>query len=81
MDPEGYISFRSSSTVLAEGVYQFLRGGVYGAIWGVVTPFPAPGSAAAAAGEFNCYVRDEASSGLPTFDLFTTMLLTTFLLH
>lgn len=51
MDPDGYVSFRSSSTVIAEGVYQFLRGGVYGAIWGMITPFPASGTAAAAAGE------------------------------
>jgi hypothetical protein len=51
MNPEGYASFRSSSTVVAEGVYQFLRGGVYGAIWGMITPFPAPGTAAAAAGK------------------------------
>ena len=55
MDPEGYISFKSSSTVLGEGVYQFIRGGMYGAIWGMVTPFPAPGSAAALAGMSSRY--------------------------
>eukprot|EP00545_Synedropsis_sp_CCMP1620_P014420 CAMPEP_0119005412 /NCGR_PEP_ID=MMETSP1176-20130426/1706_1 /TAXON_ID=265551 /ORGANISM="Synedropsis recta cf, Strain CCMP1620" /LENGTH=145 /DNA_ID=CAMNT_0006957217 /DNA_START=15 /DNA_END=452 /DNA_ORIENTATION=+ len=55
MDPEGYVSFKSSSTVVSEAVYQFLRGGVYGAIWGMVTPFPALGTVAAAA---------EASTGI-----------------
>lgn len=37
MDPDGYVSYRSSSTVLSEGVYQFLRGSLYGAIWGLVS--------------------------------------------
>lgn len=50
MDPDGYTSYRSSSTVLGEGVFQFLRGSVYGAVWSVITPFPAPGSPAALAG-------------------------------
>ena len=39
MDPAGYVSYRSSSTVISEGVYQFLRGSLFGAIWGAVTPF------------------------------------------
>lgn len=43
-DQYGHISYVTPSTVLAEGVYQFLRGSLYGAIWGMVTPFYAPGS-------------------------------------
>jgi len=41
MNPDGfgYVSYKSNSTVIAEGVYQFLRGSLYGAIWGMVTPF------------------------------------------
>lgn len=41
MDPDGFglVSYKSSSTVVAESVYQFLRGSLYGAIWGMVTPF------------------------------------------
>mmetsp|Transcript_18231 Transcript_18231/g.25735 ORF Transcript_18231/g.25735 Transcript_18231/m.25735 type:complete len:144 (+) Transcript_18231:90-521(+) len=38
-------SYRSKSTVAAEGAYQFMKGGLYGAVWGIVTPFHAPGSA------------------------------------
>lgn len=49
------VSYRTSSTVWAEGVYQFLRGSLYGAVWGLVTPFHAPGSMGAAA---------EASTGV-----------------
>jgi len=37
-------SIRSSSTVLAEGVFQGIQGAIYGAIWGLVTPFHVPGS-------------------------------------
>ena len=40
MDRQQYGSFQSSSTVVAEGVYQFIRGSMFGAIWGAVTPFP-----------------------------------------
>mmetsp|Transcript_1823 Transcript_1823/g.2510 ORF Transcript_1823/g.2510 Transcript_1823/m.2510 type:complete len:146 (+) Transcript_1823:83-520(+) len=47
MDSNGYVSYKSSETVVSEGVYQFLRGSIYGAIWGLITPFPAPGSPAA----------------------------------
>lgn len=44
----GFVSYRNSSTVIAESVHQFLYGAFYGSIWGLVTPFPAPGTAAAA---------------------------------
>ena len=40
MDPEVHAYYRSSPAVIGEGVYQFLRGGVYGAIWSLITPFP-----------------------------------------
>jgi hypothetical protein len=42
------VSIVSPSTVVSEGVYQFLRGSIYGAIWGMVTPFYPPGSPGAA---------------------------------
>jgi hypothetical protein len=32
-------------------VYQFMHGGLLGAAWGMVTPFPVPGSVAAAKGK------------------------------
>ncbi len=63
MDPEGYVSYKSSSTVLGEGVYQFIRGGMYGAIWGMITPFPAPGTAAALAGMSTYCLSDVISLG------------------
>jgi hypothetical protein len=31
------VSIVSPSTVVSEGVYQFLRGSIYGAIWGMVS--------------------------------------------
>eukprot|EP00934_Nitzschia_sp_Nitz4_P000937 Nitzschia sp. Nitz4//scaffold96_size78090//20687//21285//NITZ4_005488-RA/size78090-augustus-gene-0.12-mRNA-1//-1//CDS//3329560555//937//frame0 len=42
-----YVGYKSPSSIVAETVYHFLRGGLYGAAFGLVTPFPAPGSAAA----------------------------------
>lgn len=41
-------SSRSPSTVVADGIHQFLIGSLYGGIFGLVTPFHAPGSAQAA---------------------------------
>ncbi|GKZ00897.1 hypothetical protein MPSEU_001041300 [Mayamaea pseudoterrestris] len=46
-DRSVFMSYKSSKTVAAETVYQFLHGALYGGVWGLVTPFPAPGSAAA----------------------------------
>lgn len=43
-----FLSYKTPNTVLAESVYQFMHGSLYGAAWGAVTPFPAPGTAAAA---------------------------------
>ncbi|GAX26963.1 hypothetical protein FisN_9Lh266 [Fistulifera solaris] len=43
-----FMSYKSPKTVVAESVFQFMHGLIYGAAWGLVTPFPAPGSAAAA---------------------------------
>jgi hypothetical protein len=51
----GFISYRRPRTVISESVYQFLHGLLYGAAWGLVTPIPAVGSAAAA---------KEAASGI-----------------
>lgn len=39
-----YVSYKNPSTIVAESVYHFLRGGIYGAAFGLVTPFHAPGS-------------------------------------
>mmetsp|Transcript_28629 Transcript_28629/g.32741 ORF Transcript_28629/g.32741 Transcript_28629/m.32741 type:complete len:148 (+) Transcript_28629:57-500(+) len=47
MNTDEYVSYKSSRTVISEGVYQFIRGSIFGSIWGLITPFPAPGSAAA----------------------------------
>lgn len=52
MDPHAYVSVVTPSVVVAEGVYQFLRGSMFGAIWGLVTPFYPLFSAGAAKGEF-----------------------------
>ena len=30
---------KNTSTVVAEAVYQLIKGGMYGALWGCVTPF------------------------------------------
>lgn len=40
-------SYRTPSTVISDAVYQVIRGCAYGAVWGMVTPFHAPGSAGA----------------------------------
>ena len=50
MNADGYRSYADPSTVLAEGVHQFIQGAIFGSIWSMVTPFPAPGSSAALAG-------------------------------
>jgi hypothetical protein len=44
MEPrQQYASYMSSSSVMSEGVYQFLTGCIFGAIGGMVTPFPPRG--------------------------------------
>jgi hypothetical protein len=40
-----YVSYISPKTIVTETVYHFLRGSVYGAAYGMVTPFYLPGSA------------------------------------
>mmetsp|Transcript_7523 Transcript_7523/g.13560 ORF Transcript_7523/g.13560 Transcript_7523/m.13560 type:complete len:150 (-) Transcript_7523:459-908(-) len=47
-DPFQLGSSRNPSTVVADGVNQFLIGSLYGGMWGLVTPFHAPGSVQAA---------------------------------
>lgn len=42
-----YVSYKSPKTIVAETVYHFIRGGIYGAAFGLVTPFHPPGSKAA----------------------------------
>ena len=42
-----YVSYKSPTTIMAETVYHFIRGGIYGAAFGLVTPFHPPGSNAA----------------------------------
>jgi len=39
-----YVSYKSPKTIIAETVYHFLRGGLYGAAFGMVTPFYEAGS-------------------------------------
>jgi hypothetical protein len=39
-----YVSYKSPTTIVAETVYHFIRGGIYGAAFGLVTPFHPPGS-------------------------------------
>jgi len=39
-----YVSYKSPKTIMAETVYHFLRGGLYGAAFGMVTPFYEAGS-------------------------------------
>jgi len=36
--------YKDTSIVVAESVYQFIKGGIYGALWGCVTPFHPPNS-------------------------------------
>ena len=38
------------STALSDGVYKFINGAMFGSIWGLVTPFHAPGTIGAAQG-------------------------------
>mmetsp|Transcript_20485 Transcript_20485/g.46499 ORF Transcript_20485/g.46499 Transcript_20485/m.46499 type:complete len:144 (+) Transcript_20485:69-500(+) len=38
-DEYEYVSYKSSKTIVAETVYHFFRGGLYGAAFGLVTPF------------------------------------------
>jgi hypothetical protein len=35
-----YVSYKSPSTIVAETVYHFLRGGIYGAAFGLVSSDP-----------------------------------------
>lgn len=73
-DGLGFISYRSPRTVVAESVYQFMHGCLYGAAWGLVTPFPVPGSAAAAkeaaTGVFTAVRPFAALSSVPSNALF-----------
>ena len=46
-----YVSYKSPTTIVAETVYHFLRGGMYGAAFGLVTPFHPPNSPAALKGK------------------------------
>lgn len=39
-----YVSYKSPKTIMAETVYHFFRGGLYGACFGMVTPFYEAGS-------------------------------------
>mmetsp|Transcript_23356 Transcript_23356/g.65159 ORF Transcript_23356/g.65159 Transcript_23356/m.65159 type:complete len:143 (+) Transcript_23356:145-573(+) len=43
-DDYEYVSYKGPRTIVAETVYCFLRGSLYGAAFGLVTPFHAPGS-------------------------------------
>ncbi|KAL7571187.1 hypothetical protein ACA910_010615 [Epithemia clementina (nom. ined.)] len=56
--PHGFVSYKSFKTVTAEAVYQFINGSMYGAIWGLVTPFPAPGSAEAIAANRRAFLGE-----------------------
>ena len=47
-----YVYYQTPSTIISETVYHFLRGGIYGAAFGLVTPFHAPGSFGAIQGMF-----------------------------
>lgn len=38
-DDYEYVSYKSPKTIVAETVYHFFRGGLYGAAFGMVTPF------------------------------------------
>ena len=44
-----YVSYASPATVVADAVYHFIRGSLYGAAYGCVTPFYAPGTEGAIA--------------------------------
>jgi len=43
-DDYEYVSYKGPTTIAAETVYHFLRGSLYGAAFGLVTPFHPPGS-------------------------------------
>jgi hypothetical protein len=43
-EPYEYVSYISPKTIMTETVYHFLRGSIYGAAYGMVTPFYMPGS-------------------------------------
>jgi hypothetical protein len=45
--------YRTPSTVVSDAVYQVIRGCIYGGVWGMVTPFHAPGSAEAIKGPWS----------------------------
>jgi hypothetical protein len=65
-----YVSYKSPTTIVAETVYHFLRGGIYGAAFGLVTPFYAPGSPGAlkeaATGVFKAAPPFGSLSSVPT---------------
>jgi hypothetical protein len=43
-------SYKGTNAVIAESVYQFLRGSCWGAVWGLVTPIYPPGTVEAKRG-------------------------------
>ncbi|KAG7338119.1 hypothetical protein IV203_034345 [Nitzschia inconspicua] len=43
-EPYEYVSYISPKTIVTETVYHFFRGCIYGAAYGLVTPFYTPGS-------------------------------------
>lgn len=43
-DSYEYVSYKSPKTVIAETVYHFFRGSLYGGVFGLVTPFYPAGS-------------------------------------
>mmetsp|Transcript_55100 Transcript_55100/g.133877 ORF Transcript_55100/g.133877 Transcript_55100/m.133877 type:complete len:154 (-) Transcript_55100:1224-1685(-) len=47
--PYEYVSYASPATVVADALYHFIRGSLYGAAYGAVTPFFAHGTAGAIA--------------------------------
>mmetsp|Transcript_19828 Transcript_19828/g.25530 ORF Transcript_19828/g.25530 Transcript_19828/m.25530 type:complete len:152 (+) Transcript_19828:179-634(+) len=65
-DSSGFVSYKSTKTVYAETVYQFIHGSLYGAIWGLVTPFPAPGSEASKVANTAAF-RGEIFRAVPLF--------------
>eukprot|EP00980_Cylindrotheca_fusiformis_P016696 scaffold5024_cov136-Cylindrotheca_fusiformis.AAC.25 len=42
-----YVGYKTPATIVTETVYHFIRGSIYGAAFGLVTPFHPPGSKAA----------------------------------
>lgn len=60
MDPPQHLAFLPTySTAVSDGVYKFLNGAIFGSIWGMVTPFHAPGTIGAIQGEITCRITQK----------------------